>query len=464
MPSKIIKRILKYLLKPLAPIIVSDKQNIHYWKEKIFVTIGLIIIYGGFIAYAISMYFAIIHNITVIAILDTLTYLLAIFIYTKRNLSFHFRVWLIIFIMYILSLFLLLFLGNNGAGFIWLFGVPFFAAVLLELKSAIRTFLLTILTTVLLYFFIKLNVFPNLELHNFTSSEWLIKSVNFICVCGLILGLVLTIIKSIQHLLDDQRQIMNSLDAERKAAIDLKIKAEESDRLKSAFLANISHEIRTPLNAIMGFSSLINEKKLPDEKKVLFAGIIKDKGNSLLNIIDDILDFAKIEADQVSIQKEKVNLYSFLEKLFETGKINLKNFHKEDMIDFSLKTDLKTLKYINTDPYRLEQILCNLITNAIKYTNHGKIKINCLETETELIFSVDDTGIGIPKEKTHLIWNRFTQLNNIGDIATEGGSGIGLTIAKALTDLLDGRIWHESKTEGSVFFIAFNLNKIKYFD
>lgn len=238
-----------------------------------------------------------------------------------------------------------------------------------------------------------------------------------------------------------------------------KEKAEESDRLKTAFLQNMSHEIRTPMNAIMGFSSLLVDYQDNKPKLIQFSEIINQRCSDLLDIINDILDISKIESGQLTINSEDCDifdLFSELNSFFSEHQLRIGKQH----IKFSLDClwDQSCLVF-QTDKVKLKQILINLIGNAFKFTENGSIDCGCKQVGNELIFHVSDTGIGIPEDKHELIFERFTQLRQLENYNI-GGTGLGLSIAKALTGLLGGKIWLESKpNEGTTFYFSIHSNK-----
>ena len=239
-----------------------------------------------------------------------------------------------------------------------------------------------------------------------------------------------------------------------------KTKAEESDRLKSAFLANMSHEIRTPLNAIMGFSSLLTDDDLTPEERKLYSKIINEKGNELLKIIEDILDLSKLEAKQVNIVKSLVSIPALFSELNKTFTLFLqKNPSKKIQLIFyePEPPDLTIL----TDSSRIRQILDNLINNAIKFTNEGKIEVKCKLLDKQVLFSVSDTGIGISKENYNIIFEYFRQIEEDFARRKYGGVGLGLPIVKRLVELLDGEIWLESELgKGSTFYFTIKYNSV----
>ncbi len=238
--------------------------------------------------------------------------------------------------------------------------------------------------------------------------------------------------------------------------IKAKEKAEENDRLKTAFLQNMSHEIRTPMNAIMGFSDLLFENANDHEKLKQFTEIINQRCNDLLDIINDILDIAKIESGQLSVNKEQCDLVDLFAELTAFFNEYQKRVNKQH-IKFSIKApcNLSESKII-TDKVKLKQIFINLITNAFKFTNEGWIEGGCkFDDEQNIVFYVSDTGLGIPADKQQFVFERFTQLQHSNKL-NMGGTGLGLPIVKALTGLLGGEISLESEPgKGSTFSIKF---------
>jgi len=230
--------------------------------------------------------------------------------------------------------------------------------------------------------------------------------------------------------------------------IAAKEKAEESDRLKTAFLHNVSHEIRTPMNAIIGFSALLSEPDITEADRRQFIDIIFQSGSQLLSIINDIVDIANIESGQVRINIKEMNLNFSLRSLDEQFSYK----EKSDVISINLHTGLPDDKaMIMTDSTKLIQILSNLINNATKFTKEGRIDFGYILKDGELEFFVKDTGIGIPPEHHDKIFERFFQVDNL--ISRKfGGTGLGLSICKAYVELLGGRIWLVSQPgEGSDF-------------
>jgi PAS domain S-box-containing protein len=236
------------------------------------------------------------------------------------------------------------------------------------------------------------------------------------------------------------------------ALLIAKEKAEESDRLKTAFLQNMSHEIRTPMNAIMGFSALMSENYNDQYKLEKFAAIINLRCNDLLDIINDILDIAKIESGQLSVTIEECNLFELFNELTTFFTEHKKQLGKEHIsLTLNVPAEMSDCIII-TDKVKIKQIFINLIGNAFKFTESGSIEGGCKYDEHHnLIFYVSDTGIGIPHDKQAFVFERFAQVNHGKDKLVQG-TGLGLSIVKGLINLLGGEIVLKSELyKGSTF-------------
>ncbi len=236
-----------------------------------------------------------------------------------------------------------------------------------------------------------------------------------------------------------------------------KEKAEESDQLKSAFLANLSHEIRTPMNGIIGFSNLLDNEGLDETKKSRYITIIKKCGSNLLAIIDDLIEMSKIDANQMKPTLNTFDLNQCLTDIKETSTVTIPN---EKPIELILQTPKNSETFqILSDEIKLKQIIVNLINNAIKFTPKGTITFGYeLDLDSEkIIFKVTDTGIGIKTNEQKDIFNRFRRIkaNNTINIS---GLGLGLAISKAYVEMLQGEIWVTSEENiGSTFAFTIPL-------
>jgi len=267
-------------------------------------------------------------------------------------------------------------------------------------------------------------------------------------------------IKQLEFLLGPVAAILESRIKNKQLAETL-IKAQESEKLKNGFLSNISHEIRTPLNAIIGFSSMLYDEIEPWVKKE-YLDLIINNGDNLLRIIDDIVDMAKIESGDIKLNQIETNVVELLKKVYDKYSTSFELSQKNLDINLDIPENIQRL-LIKTDPFRLNQILENLVSNAIKFTLHGSITLGIsLVNKETLNFFISDTGIGIPKKKINAIFARFIQVEE-GHVRDFGGNGLGLSITKNLVKLLNGEIFVESEEgRGSKFWFTIPINKVKF--
>jgi PAS domain S-box-containing protein len=240
-----------------------------------------------------------------------------------------------------------------------------------------------------------------------------------------------------------------------------KEKAEESDKLKTAFLANMSHEVRTPMNAIIGFSNLFADTGISYEKKKDFANRILENCYSLLNLIENILDVAKLEAGKLKIYEKKCYLNQLLINIYST-------FLKERKVDDKNRIRLRLQKTIDdknfsisTDDIRLQQVLSNLLDNAFKFTEQGSIEFGYTVQDDFLKFFVKDTGMGLLQDQKEFVFDNFRKVEET-KTKLYSGAGLGLAICKKLLKLMEGKIWVESEFgKGSTFYFTIPLKVSK---
>ncbi|MDP4185833.1 MAG: ATP-binding protein [Bacteroidota bacterium] len=242
-----------------------------------------------------------------------------------------------------------------------------------------------------------------------------------------------------------------------------KNKAEEADRLKTAFLANVSHEIRTPMNSILGFSELMTDSESSVEEKAHYSTLIQEKGNELLRMIDDIVEISKIQEGQISLCFNQINLLTLLDEITYTLHSSPEFIEKKEAITFNVQFELEAMRDIVfiSDVLRIKQILYNLLINAFRFTREGAVTLIVEKQGEGVLFRIKDTGVGIPKSEQQKIFLRFQQANNsLSGIPK--GTGLGLAICKGFVELLGGKIELQSEPEiGSEFSVYIPSHKEK---
>lgn len=260
-----------------------------------------------------------------------------------------------------------------------------------------------------------------------------------------------------RELRERNREIERQVERQTRELASARDQALEASRVKSEFLASMSHEIRTPLNAIIGMAELLSETRLTNDQS-RYTNIFKRSGEALLSLVNDILDLSKIEAGQLVIESIDFDLPKLVEEA--TDVYSLKTDEKG--IELICHVDVNVQQWVKGDPGRLRQIILNLLGNAIKFTEEGEIviRVSMMPEQTDpnkLLFSVADTGIGIPPSKMQSIFGSFNQVDS-STTRKYGGTGLGLTISKRLAELMGGQMWVQSQQgEGSTFYFTLTI-------
>ncbi len=304
---------------------------------------------------------------------------------------------------------------------------------------------------------IILGTIINLMLYLYYYRKWIYKPINL--VTGILQTKDEQLMVKLSHLngeFGNIGQLFMENNDQRKQLEVAKERAEESDKLKSAFLANLSHEIRTPMNAIMGFSDLLQDPTLNQKDHQNYLEIIRNSGKNLTSIIEDLLEMSKIDSKQIKPNYKAIDLDQCITELYLAIKVTITDDKNVKLI---IKNGPKIASKILTDETKLKQIITNLLTNAIKFTDNGEITLSYDVDESENLITiiVEDTGIGISPANLQVIFDRFRRVENDLSISVSG-LGLGLSITKAYIELLEGAISAKSEVgKGSVFSFTIPL-------
>ena len=255
--------------------------------------------------------------------------------------------------------------------------------------------------------------------------------------------------------LSREKQMEEALIQQNRELEEVRKKAESASAAKTQFLANMSHEIRTPLNGIMGFLQLMQETKLDSDQKE-YLNLMQSSAQMLLSLLADLLDLSSIESDKINMHYQSFNVVEMLQLIVEKHRYDV----AEKEVEIDLRYDERIPEEVMGDQHRLQQILNNLLGNAVKFTETGTILLeaklmNVSEDQVLIDFTVKDTGIGIREEDQSMIFESFSQADN-SNTRKYGGSGLGLTISKRLTEAMGGSIRMKSR-EGAGSFFAITI-------
>ena len=431
----------------------TKQDDLSYFRDKLFISILILILPIGLISYIPSAIIGIILGKWFVFYVDTIAFFLICFLFFNNKMSLSLKKMIFSANLFLLSFALLLYVGLESSNGLLLFML----CVLVTLYSGKKAGIKTVVYSGFAYLLIAISFYFKLvDLTVFKDEVFEVIGIVFINNILFILMTVLSVsflVDRLHNALLKENQLQEALIEKHKNVLIAKERAEQSDQLKSAFLANISHEIRTPMYGILGSAELLKDYEANNDKDFKeFVGIIEQNGSKLLDVISGILNISEIETGVMKINVTTFNIdetISTIYKLFSL-EAELKG------VKFVLKNNVsESLKLIKSDEAKITIVLKKLIENAIKFTSKGDVITLSIESNnSELNFSIKDTGIGVPKDKMETIFNPFYQVDITNKNALHG-SGIGLSIAKAYVKLLGGNLSLISKEgEGSTFMFS----------
>ncbi len=456
----IYRRLRAFINRQLGPSSLPG-EGIQYWRERIFHYFSLAVVFFGvgiYLYYGLSFLMAGQYLFMAFA---TSVFVSSMLVVSIHTLPLSFRIGWILFILYVTGTFLLFTGPNSTMGMLFLFAAIIMGGTMSGAFTGIWYLIFSSVTLTGIGFYwysghIVHTNGPDISLHTFINLSIIFLVLNLITLAPLI-----SLLNGMMFTIKKERRYQRILRREQEDLVFARQKAEESDRLKTAFLSNMSHEIRTPMNAILGFSNLLSHPGVTEREKEEFVSLIKINGKNLMSLVEDIIDISKMESGQFEIHNAPCQLHQVLEDVYSAftdemsrrGITNLKLYLKKGISDERIQ--------ILTDAVRLKKVLNNLVGNAIKFTDKGYIEFGySLNNEHFIQFYVKDTGIGLPPGKEKEIFNHFSKFSQNED-KLYGGTGIGLTIARHLVKHMGGDIWVEPQTtQGTTFFFTIPFQKI----
>ncbi|TCO08423.1 ATP-binding protein [Natronoflexus pectinivorans] len=436
-------------------------EGIQYWRQRIFHYFSLAIVFFGVTVYLYyGLYFLFSQDYHLLAF-STFIFISSLLMVSLPGIPLKIRSGWVQLMLFITGTFLLFLGPHTNIGMIFLFACSIMAVTMSGTITAIRYMILhsIVLTAVGFYWYsgrFQLTNFPDISLHTYINL-----AISFMVLNTITLAPLISLINGLMFSIKKERRYQRILEKEQDDLVLARQKAEESDKLKTAFLSNMSHEIRTPMNAILGFSNLLSHKGVSDQEKKEFVNLIRINANNLMSLVEDIIDISKMESGQFELHNSPCQLHQLLdetnnifeEEIFRRGITNVKLYLKKGLADENLQ--------ILTDGIRLKKVLANLIGNAIKFTHKGYVEFGyVVKNHHQLEFYVKDTGIGLPEGTEELIFNRFYKCSNNSE-KLYGGTGIGLTIARHLVRYMGGDIRVDSRSAvGTTFYFTIPFQKV----
>ncbi|MBK3516015.1 ATP-binding protein [Carboxylicivirga marina] len=459
--ARLYRKIDIFIRRKLGPTSLRSGDGLHYWRERIFHFFSIGVLFIGLIVYLYLGLSFIKSGEFTYAIFASFIFFSAVFVTTVRSLPLKFRVSWLLFLIYLIGLYSLLETNNSSLGYAFFISYALLSGILVGQKRAWMS-IATISTTLVVIGLILYNPVISLPFKaSIPINEYIQSSIVFLVITLVTLFPLVSLINGLIFNLEKETRFRRLLRREHEDLALAKRKAEESDHLKTAFLSNMSHEIRTPMNAILGFSNLLSHPDISLVEKEEFINLIRINGKNLLTLVEDIIDISKIDSGQLQIKNAPCKLHevmtqvysSFQDDIKRRGLFNLKLYLKEGVSDENIR--------ILTDEHRLQQILINLVGNAVKFTERGFVEFGYTQEDDQFLrFYVKDTGIGLPKGKESEIFERFSKFNSDKE-RLYGGTGIGLSIAKHLVTLMGGEIWVESEPlVGTTFYFTLPYHRL----
>jgi signal transduction histidine kinase len=417
--------------KRFFPTEKTVEDGLPYWREKLFMSIMAFALPVGSIIFIPNIIISIRQNLNLIAIIDSLVLIMVYILFFNPRIKIQLKKYIFVYSTYALGIFLMFSLGPKAPGLTFIQGSIIFAVLIINSKSGYTLVLANVAIYLMLAIAINSNQFSTPFFTEYTLGSWIAIATNMIGVNTVSVLLITTLLKGLQDTILTNTKLQNKLILEGKELRASKLKAEESDELKSHFLSNISHEIRTPLNSIVGFTSILETKtsKILGSSDVKLFKWIYSGVDRLTRTVDMILSMSQLETGAHKIEPEKINLKNLIENVVT----EFEPLATVKGLSLSIQDNGNNF-HVMVDIFTCSQAISNLIDNAIKYTFSGSIDISIFTIENSPAILISDTGIGISEEYRDKIFKPFRQ-GSEGYTKEYQGIGLGLSIARRYLDL-----------------------------
>jgi len=436
---------------------ISPKiEIIERWRAEFFFKLLIVFIPTILLPFSAGFIMCMIDELYFLGLIDVTSLSLLFYVFYSTKLSLRLRKTIFLTTLYVVGLGILFFVGVGGAGMAYLLGMSIFSALLVNEKAGYLSFFVN---SFIILSFVVLTTFPfyseSVVFKNSMGSV-LAVGLNFLLINGLLVYSIASLITSLQISQAKEQKYLLKLEKETKAHKRARLRAEESDLLKSRFLSNMSQEVHTPMYRILNFTESLESPDLQEKDKMDFIREIKLTSKRMLYMVGDIISVSKIETGQLQVNTSSFSVNELIREIYFENKIAVENKN----ISFSMHVDVNEDEccVIKTDREKLKEIMGKLLDNAIKFTKQGEITIAYEMKEDDLEFYVKDTGVGIPLDLQKDIFKNFRQAES-RDTKEYEGSGLGLGIAKAYVEELGGGIGLSSSLDrGSVFYFSIPQN------
>lgn len=453
------KSYFNYLEKSKQRIIGELSPNteiVERWRAEFFFKLMVIFIPTVILPFSAGFVMCMIDELYFLGFIDIASLSLLFYVFFSTKLSLRLRKIIFLTTMYVVGLGILLFVGVGGAGMAYLLGMSIFSALLINKKAGYFSFLVNSFFIIL---FVVLTAFPFFAesvVFKISMGSVLAVGLNFLLINGLLVFSIASLIDSLQISQRKEQQYLVKLEHETNAHKRARLRAEESDLLKSSFLSNMSQQVHAPMYRILNYTESLEKPDLTEDERTLCISEIKQTSKRMLNMVSDIISVSEIETGQLKVNTSSFSVNELIREIYTENQTAI----NDEKISLSMHLDVSEDEFciINTDRAKLKEIVGKLLDNAIKFTNKGEITLAYEMKEDELEFYVKDTGVGIPLDLQKDIFKNFRQAELRGVNQFEG-SGLGLGIAKAYVEELGGGIGLSSSLDrGSVFYFSIPQN------